>query len=85
MTALEFRLMQGLKSLPPERVSEVLDFVEFLAERVKREAATQRMTEAFTELRKLNLPPISDDEINAEIQAIRRERRQLHQSGSDIR
>jgi len=41
------------------------------------------MTEAFAELRKLNLPPISDDEINAEIQAIRRERRQLYQSDSD--
>lgn len=30
MTALESRLIERLKVLPPERVAEVVDFVEFL-------------------------------------------------------
>jgi hypothetical protein len=74
MTALESRLMQRLKVLPPERVAEVVDFVEFLASRVQRDAAAQRLSDAMARLDALGLPPISDDEIEAEIQAARRER-----------
>ncbi len=74
MTALESRLMQRLKVLPPERVAEVVDFVEFLASRVQRDAAAQRLSESMARLDALGLPPISDDEIEAEVQAARRER-----------
>ncbi len=54
MTALESRLMQGLKVLPPERVAEV---VEFLASRVQRDAAAIRLTDAMARLDALGLPP----------------------------
>jgi hypothetical protein len=74
MTALESRLIQRLKVLPPERVAEVADFVEFLASRVQRDAAAQRLSDAVARLDALGLPPISDDEIEAEVQASRRER-----------
>jgi hypothetical protein len=79
MTALESRLMQGLKVLPPERVAEVVDFVEFLASRVQRDAAAQRLTDALGRLDALGLPPISDEEIEAELQAARRQRSAAHE------
>ena len=74
MTALESRLMQGLKVLPPERVAEVVDFVEFLASRVQRDAAAIRLTDAMARLDALGLPPITGDEIEKEIHKARLER-----------
>jgi len=79
MTALESRLMQGLKVLPPERVAEVVDFVEFLASRVQRDAAAQWLTDALGRLDALGLPPITDEEIEAELQAARRQRSAAHE------
>lgn len=74
MTALESRLMERLKMLPPERVAEVVDFVEFLASRVQRAEAAQRLSDAMARLDALNLPAISDEEIEDEVQAARRAR-----------
>lgn len=75
MTAIESQLIERLKKLPPDRVAEVVDFVEFLAAREERTAAGQRLGEELARLDALNLPPISEDEIEAEVQATRRERR----------
>ncbi len=75
MTAIESQLIERLKKLPPSRVAEVVDFVEFLAAREERAAAAQRLTEGLARLDALNLPPISEDEIEEEVQAARRERR----------
>jgi hypothetical protein len=74
MTSLETQLMQRLKVLPPERIAEVVDFVEFLASRVQRAAAAQRLGNAMDQLDALNLPAISEEEVEDEIQAARRER-----------
>ncbi|CAN1560515.1 hypothetical protein MCERE1_02611 [Burkholderiaceae bacterium] len=74
MTALESRIIQGLKGLPPERVVEVVDFVEFLASRVQRESAARGLTDAMARLDALGLPPITGDEIEKEIQKARLER-----------
>ena len=75
MTAIESRLIERLKKLPPGRVAEVVDFVEFLAAREERAAAAQRLTEGLARLDALNLPPITEDEVEDEVQAARRERR----------
>lgn len=75
MTAIESQLIERLKKLPPNRVAEVADFVEFLAAREERAAAAQRLTEGLAKLDALNLPPISEEEVEAEVQAARRERR----------
>jgi hypothetical protein len=75
MTAIESQLMERLKKLPPSRVAEVVDFVEFLAAREERAAAAQRLTDGLARLDALNLPPISEDEVEEEVQAARRERR----------
>jgi hypothetical protein len=70
-------LIEKLKSLPPERVAEVEDFVDFLRTRDEglRDAAAERLGEAMARLAEVALPPMSEDEVQAEIDAARRERR----------
>lgn len=68
MTAIEAQLIERLKKLPANRVAEVVDFVDFLA------AAAQRLTASLAKLDALQLPPLPEDEIEAEIQASRPER-----------
>ena len=75
MTAIEAQLLERLKKLPPSRVAEGVDFVEFLASREERAAAAQRLTEGLARLDALRLPTIAEDEIEEEIQAARQERR----------
>lgn len=74
MNAIAPTLIQKLQELPPQRLAEVEDFVEFLAVREMRSAAGARLGESLAKLDALNLPPLSDDEINAEIQAARQTR-----------
>lgn len=74
-TAIDSKLIERLKKLSPNRMAEVVDFVEFLAARDERAAAAQRLTEGLARLDALNLPPISEDEIDDEVQAARQERR----------
>lgn len=82
MTAIEMQLMERLKKLPPARVAEVVDFVEFLASREERAAAAQRLTEGLARLDALNLQPVSEEEIEAEVQASRETRRSQHSQGA---
>lgn len=76
MTAIESRLLERVKQLPPGRVAEVVDFVEFLAAREERAAAAAHLGEAMAKLDALNLPALSEDEIEEEVQAARQGRRQ---------
>ena len=75
MTAIEAQLIERLKKLPPSRVAEVVDFVEFLASREERAAAARRLTEGLARLDALKLQDIPEDEVEAEIQAVRLQRR----------
>ena len=74
MNAIASTLIQKLQQLPQQRLAEVEDFVEFLAARELRIAASVRLGESLAKLDELNLPPLSDEEIDAEIQAVRKER-----------
>jgi hypothetical protein len=74
MAAIEQALIEKLQQLPPQRLAEVRDFVEFLAAREARAAAGERLGQTLDKLDALGLPPISDDEIEAEIQAARQDR-----------
>lgn len=76
MTAIETRLIERLKQLPPGRVAEVVDFVEFLATREERATAAARLGEAMAKLDALNLAPLSEEEVEQEVQASRQARRQ---------
>jgi uncharacterized protein DUF2281 len=73
-------LIEKLKSLPPEQRAEVEDFVDFLKARKERarDAAAQRLGEAFAKLDALNALPLTPEEVQAEIDAARAERRARH-------
>ena len=73
-------LIEKLKSLPPEQRAEVEDFVDFLKARKERarDAAAQRLGEAFAKLDALNAPPLTPEEVQAEIDAARAERHARH-------
>ena len=75
MTVIEARWIERLKKLPPGRVAEVFDFVEFLSAREERAAASERLADAMARLDALNLPPISEDDVDEEVQAVRQARR----------
>jgi hypothetical protein len=75
MTAIEAQLIERLKKLPPARIAEGADFVEFLAGREERAAAAQRLSASLARLDALELPDITEDEVEAEVQAARQERR----------
>jgi hypothetical protein len=70
-------LIEKLKSLAPEQRAEVEDFVDFLKARKERarDAAAHRLGEAFAKLDAMNFPPLSPEEVEAEIDAVRAERR----------
>jgi hypothetical protein len=76
MAAIAPTLIQKLQALPPQRLAEVEDFVAFLAVREAHAAAGALLGESLAKLDALNLPPISDEEIAAEIAAARQERAQ---------
>lgn len=77
MNANTRTLIDKLQRLPPERQAEVEDFVDFLEKRVvqERSEAARRLGEAFQKLDALDEPPLSPEEIQAEIDAVRAERR----------
>lgn len=68
-------LMEKIQALPPERLSEVEDFVDFLAAKARREAALDRLFAVAPALEAAGAPPITEDEIQAEVDAVRAERR----------
>lgn len=76
MAAIAPTLIQKLQALPPQRLAEVEDFVTFLAVREVHATAGARLGDSLAKLDALNLPPLSDQEIEAEIAAARRERAQ---------
>lgn len=76
MSAMESQLLQRLKKLPPDRVAQVADFVEFLAAREERKDAARRLGESLSKLDAVNAPPVTEDEIEDAVQASRRARRQ---------
>lgn len=68
-------LMEKIQALPPERLSEVEDFVDFLAAKTRREAALDRLLAIAPALEAAGVPPMTEDEIQAEVDAVRAERR----------
>ena len=73
----EKTLLEKLKTLPPARLAEGEDFIDFLKGREERtrEDAARRLGEAFEKLDALNAPPMTSEEVQAEIDTARAERR----------
>jgi hypothetical protein len=68
-------LMEKLRSLPPEQRAEVEDFVDFLAAKAQKRAALDRLLAIAPALDVAGVEPMSQEEILAEIKAVRAERR----------
>lgn len=68
-------LIDKIKMLPNERLSEVEDFVDFIATKSRRRAALDRLLAVAPALEAAGIPPLTDDEIVAEVKAVRAERR----------
>ena len=73
-------LIEKLKTLPPEKRAEMEDFVEFLAMKSRRLAAIDRLLAIAPALEAAGVPPMTEEEINAEIKAARAERRARNQA-----
>ena len=73
--ALEQSLMSRIGSLSPQHVDEVADFVEFLAARQTKQAALNRLLAIAPALEAAGAQPMPMDEVNAEVKAVRAERR----------
>lgn len=75
MSISDDALIEKLRPLPPDKRAEVEDFVEFLAAKAKRTAALDRLLSIAPALEAAGIPPMTEDEIDAEIKAARADRR----------
>ena len=73
--AAEQILVSKIRTLSPQQVSEVEDFVEFLTAKARKQNALDRLLAIAPALQAAGVAPMSEDEIAAEINAARAERR----------
>ena len=81
----ELTLISKIRTLSPQQMTEVEDFVEFLATKARKRAALDRLLAIAPTLEAAGVEPMSDEEISAEVNAYRAERRakQPKDSGAD--
>jgi len=68
-------LIQKIRALPPERLGEVENFVDFIGAKALRLAALDRLLTIAPALEAAGMPPLTEDEIQVEVDAIRADRR----------
>jgi hypothetical protein len=79
-------LISKLRSLSPQQVAEVEDFVEFLAAKSRKRTALDRLLAIAPALEAVGVAPMSEDELAAEVKAARvelRAREQAKATGED--
>ncbi|MBK7676129.1 MAG: hypothetical protein IPJ27_16030 [Candidatus Accumulibacter sp.] len=74
-STVEQTLISQLRTLAPQQVAEVVDFVEFLAAKASKRAALDRLLAIAPALEAAGVQPVSEEEIAAEVKAARAERR----------
>lgn len=72
-------LIEKLKSLPLEQRAEVEDFVDFLAAKSRKRSALDRLLAIAPALEAAGIEPMSEEEIDAEVKAVRAARRARRQ------
>ena len=82
MTSNEQILFEKLKALPIEQRAEVEDFVDFLAAKSRKRSALDRLLAIAPALEAAGIDPTSEEEIDAEVKAVRAERRARRQEQS---
>jgi len=68
-------LIEKLRRLPPQQRAEVEDFVDFLAAKTKKRGALDRLLAIAPALEAAGIEPMSEEEIAAEVNAARADRR----------
>jgi len=81
MSAVETKLLEKLKQLPPEKLVEVEDFVDFLASKSRRDAAFDRLLAIVPALEAAGVKPMSEKEIATLVEEMRIERRARRKNG----
>ncbi len=71
----EQTLISKIRTLSPQQLAEVKDFVEFLAAKAQKRAALDRLLAIAPALQAAGAEPLSEDEIAAEVNAARAGRR----------
>jgi hypothetical protein len=64
-------LLEKIQALPLERLGEVEDFIDFLSAKSRRIAALDRLLAIAPALEAAGAPAITEDEIQAEVDAVR--------------
>lgn len=64
-------LIEKIRALPAERLAEVEDFVEFLSAKTRRQAALDRLLAVVPALESAGAPPMTEDEVTGEVEAVR--------------
>jgi hypothetical protein len=68
-------LIDKIQALPADQVAEVEDFVDFIASKGRRLSALDRLLAIAPALEAAGAPPLTEEEIAAEIKAVRADRR----------
>lgn len=71
----EEALISKIKTLSPQQMAEVEDFVEFLVAKAGRRAALDRLLAIAPALEAAGVEPMSEEEIATEVKAVQRVRR----------
>lgn len=75
MNAIEAKLLEKLRQLPPEKLAEVEDFVDFLSHKSQRQAAFDRLLAIAPAMEAAGIEPISEADVVALVKEVRAERR----------
>lgn len=78
---VEQSLISKIRTLSPQQVAEVEDFVEYLASKARKRSALDRLLAIAPALEAAGAAPMSEDDISAEVAEVRAARR-ARQSGS---
>jgi hypothetical protein len=72
---VEQTILEKLRQLPPEQLTEVQNFVDFLASKARRMAALDRLLAVAPALEAAGIEPSTDEEVVNEVKTARAERR----------
>jgi sensor domain CHASE-containing protein len=81
---IEQSLMPKIRTLTPQQLAEVEDFVEFLAAKASKRSALDRLLAIAPALEAAGAAPMNEDEIAAEIDAARAERRARQSASTSV-
>jgi sensor domain CHASE-containing protein len=81
---IEQSLMSKIRTLTPQQLAEVEDFVEFLAAKASKRSALDRLLAIAPALEAAGTAPMNEDEIAAEIDAARAERRARQSASTSV-